>query len=133
LDLSVRLIFKEATYAIPIKRVIELLVSQRAVYVLRSYTVQSVVSLAAFEAFWTWLFVGRVRDVPKVHAAECLLLAREFRILDLEPEYAGLLDPCVEECLLDEIFRRWERWCGALEARMTKLEVFRPAGTGIGV
>jgi hypothetical protein len=94
-----------------------------AVFIAHSYTVQSVVSVAAFEAFWAWLFVGRVRHVPREHAAECSLLAREFGIPTLEPEAPGLLDPCVEASLLDQMSSQLEGWCREMGAALDQLEL----------
>jgi hypothetical protein len=122
LDLGVWLIFNEADYRIPMKCVIELLVTHADVFITRNYHVKSPVSLPAFEAFWLWLFVGRERSIPERHADECSELALEFAIPTLEAVDTRGREPCMEARILDEMDARCPELLRQIEDGIKKLE-----------
>jgi hypothetical protein len=121
LDLAVWLTFNEAYYRIPMKCVIELLVTHADVFETRIYRVQSGVSVPAFEAFWRWLFTGRERSVPEIHMAECSRLGREFAIPTLEAIDTGR-GPCMEARILDLIEVQYSEILREFEDSVEKLE-----------
>jgi hypothetical protein len=75
LDLSLALVFGELTYRIPLKCISELLATDCSLWLSRIYTVKSQGSVPAFDEFWSWLFLGRERPIPREHVAEVTVLA----------------------------------------------------------
>jgi hypothetical protein len=132
-SLLVQLVYKEVFYALPLRAVVELLVMHPDLLLTRMYTVESDVAVETFNGFYCWLFAGMERPVPEAQKDEWEQRAAEFGIATpIEPRIGGCLHRCLDACVREEMFRRFERFRAHLNSLLDDAQATAPQSSPSG-